>query len=74
MTGLSPRPDLCPVCGQSNRCTLADPRSVDQPCWCFSETISPALLEALPEAVRNQSCLCPRCAGLASDARPVLND
>lgn len=58
-------PDTCPVCGMNNRCTLADPRTVDQPCWCFTETIDPAVLAALPEALRNKACLCPRCAGLA---------
>jgi len=56
--------DICPVCGQSNRCTLADPRTVDQPCWCFSETIDPAVLAALPEELRDKACLCPGCAGL----------
>ncbi|MBM0207916.1 hypothetical protein ALQ72_05420 [Pseudomonas syringae pv. maculicola] len=53
---------LCPVCGFSNQCSLADPRTADQPCWCFSENIDPALLAALPEDIRNQACLCPRCA------------
>lgn len=60
---------LCPVCGFSNRCSLADPRTADQPCWCFSERIDPALLAALPDEIRNQSCLCPRCAGV-EDAAP----
>ncbi|OUM09227.1 helicase [Pseudomonas syringae] len=60
---------LCPVCGFSNQCSLADPRTVDQPCWCFSERIDPALLAALPDAVRNKACLCPRCAGIM-DATP----
>jgi hypothetical protein len=56
--------DTCPVCGFSNRCTLADPRTADKPCWCFSASIDPAVLAALPEEVRNKACLCPRCAGL----------
>jgi hypothetical protein len=64
MTTVSTSPDTCPVCGQSNKCTLADPRTADQACWCFSETIDPAVLAALPEEVRNKACLCPRCAGL----------
>ncbi|MGH8418904.1 MAG: cysteine-rich CWC family protein [Pseudomonas sp.] len=68
MTTSSTRPDICPVCGQSNRCTLADPRTVDRPCWCFTETIDPAVLAALPEALRDKACLCPRCAGLVDDA------
>ncbi|MEB0039655.1 MULTISPECIES: cysteine-rich CWC family protein [unclassified Pseudomonas] len=52
----------CPVCGLSNSCTLADPRTAAQPCWCFSVDIDPALFEALPLNTRNQACLCPRCA------------
>ncbi|WP_025389045.1 cysteine-rich CWC family protein [Pseudomonas syringae] len=55
---------LCPVCGFSNQCSLADPRAADQPCWCFSENIDLALLAALPEDIRNKACLCPRCAGI----------
>lgn len=66
-------PDTCPVCGQSNRCTLADPRTVDQACWCFTETIDPAALATLPEELRDKSCLCPRCAGLLEDNPLVAN-
>ncbi|WP_296256750.1 MULTISPECIES: cysteine-rich CWC family protein [unclassified Pseudomonas] len=63
--------DICPVCGQGNRCTLADPRTVDRPCWCFSQTVDPAILAGLPEALRNKACLCPRCAGLAEKDEPT---
>ncbi|WP_299832947.1 cysteine-rich CWC family protein [Pseudomonas sp.] len=59
---------ICPVCGLSNSCTLADPRTAAQPCWCFSVEIDPALLDALAPAVRNQACLCPRCAQVENDA------
>jgi len=59
---------LCPVCGYSNQCSLADPRTASQPCWCFSETIDPAVLQALPDELRNKACLCPRCAGIADAA------
>jgi hypothetical protein len=62
----SPRTDLCPVCGFSNRCTLADPRTAANPCWCFSAKIDPAVLASLPEALRNTACLCPQCAGAQS--------
>lgn len=53
---------LCPACGASNDCTLAYPATAQQPCWCFSVSIDPAILEALPAELRNQACLCPRCA------------
>jgi hypothetical protein len=59
--------DICPVCGQSNRCTLADPRTADRACWCFTETIDPAVFAALPDDIRNKACLCPRCAGLVEE-------
>ncbi|WP_077045866.1 cysteine-rich CWC family protein [Pseudomonas sp. KK4] len=55
-------PDLCPACGAPNNCTLADPRTVDRACWCFSVSIDPAVLQALPPELRNAACLCPRCA------------
>jgi hypothetical protein len=53
---------LCPACGARNDCALADPRTVDQPCWCYSVTIDARVLEALPAELRDKSCLCPRCA------------
>ncbi|NBB11061.1 cysteine-rich CWC family protein [Pseudomonas sp. SLFW] len=59
--------DICPVCGQSNRCTLADPRTAGLACWCFTETIDPTVLAALPDDIRNKACLCPRCAGLVEE-------
>ena len=57
------QPQRCPVCGQSNQCGLANPLTATAACWCFSVTIDPARLAALPAAERNVSCLCPRCAG-----------
>ncbi|BBR52607.1 MULTISPECIES: cysteine-rich CWC family protein [Pseudomonas] len=52
----------CPACGALNQCSLADPRLATQPCWCFTVTIDPAALRALPDELRNKACLCPRCA------------
>lgn len=43
---------------------MADPRTAGQACWCFSEDIDPARLDALPTELRNLACLCPRCAGV----------
>ena len=53
---------LCPACGASNQCSLADPRSATQACWCYSVQIDPSVIEALPAELRNSACLCPRCA------------
>ncbi|AYC33954.1 hypothetical protein D3880_17000 [Pseudomonas cavernae] len=55
-------PSRCPLCGQSNTCTLADPASATQPCWCFTAKVDPAALERVPAAQRQRACLCPRCA------------
>ena len=56
------KPECCPACGGANDCTLANPQTVDRACWCYSVRIDPAVLEALPAELRDQSCLCPRCA------------
>ncbi|TDF81731.1 cysteine-rich CWC family protein [Pseudomonas sp. H9] len=52
----------CPACGASNRCSLADPRTATHACWCYSVTIDPQIIEALPAEQRNKACLCPACA------------
>ena len=70
MSALLDTPQLCPACGFSNRCTLADPRTADQPCWCFSVNIGPARLEELPTELRDKACLCPRCAGIENATTP----
>ncbi len=56
------KPDLCPACGASNACSLADPRTAQHRCWCYTVTIDPAVLAALPAELRDLSCLCPGCA------------
>lgn len=61
MTG-NPCAQQCPACGQSNGCALADPQTADQACWCFSLTIDPEVIAALPAAQRGIACLCQRCA------------
>lgn len=69
------KPERCPACGAANNCTLADPRTADRACWCFSVSIDPAVLEALPPELRDLSCLCPRCAQveaqLPAAAKPI---
>ncbi|WP_449431397.1 cysteine-rich CWC family protein [Pseudomonas putida] len=52
----------CPACGALNQCSLADPGKATQACWCYSVSIEPAVLQALPEHLRDKACLCPRCA------------
>ena len=52
----------CPACGASNQCSLADPRTATQDCWCYGVEIDPQVIEALPDELRDKACLCPRCA------------
>jgi len=59
----------CPACGALNDCTLADPRTVAEACWCYGVVLAPAVLEALPEELRNTACLCPRCAQVDAQLR-----
>ncbi|WP_434673741.1 cysteine-rich CWC family protein [Pseudomonas sp. R1-15] len=63
------KPDLCPACGATNDCTLANPKTADRACWCYDVSIDPAVLENLPAELRNQSCLCPRCARVDEQLR-----
>lgn len=66
MNDVTPDPSRCPLCGQSNRCTQADPALEGQACWCFSERIDRNALERIPPELVDRACLCPRCAaGLA---------
>ncbi|MDP9524917.1 cysteine-rich CWC family protein [Pseudomonas protegens] len=62
-------PDLCPACGARNNCALADPRTADRACWCYSVSIDPAIIEALAPHLRDRACLCPRCAGVEAQLR-----
>ena len=62
-------PTRCPLCGQSNQCTQADPSRAGQHCWCFTTQIDPAALERIPPQDIDRACLCPRCAqALPADA------
>lgn len=70
MNDVTPDPSRCPLCGQSNRCTQADPALEGQACWCFSERIDLNALERIPPELVDRACLCPRCAaGLASQGQ-----
>ena len=55
-------PDICPACGARNDCSMANPDTEDQPCWCYGVSIDPEIIQALPLSQRDLTCLCPRCA------------
>ncbi|MBK3866772.1 DNA or RNA helicase of superfamily II [Pseudomonas stutzeri] len=54
-------PSCCPLCGQPNQCARCTP-DASQPCWCLEAKIAQAVLERIPATLRNQACLCSRCA------------
>lgn len=49
--------DACPFCLQTNRCDVA----ARQGCWCNNLTVPQALLNLLPEPLKNTSCICRQC-------------
>ena len=65
----TPDPTRCPLCGQSNRCSQADPALEGQACWCFSTRIDRNALERIPPELVDRACLCPRCAGVEAQLR-----
>ena len=65
--GAFPKPDTrCPVCGGPNDCAPAACGSFKVDCWCSSVSIDAAALERVPETLRGEACLCPRCAAVTS--------
>lgn len=70
MNNVIPDPSRCPLCGQSNRCTQADPALAGQSCWCFSTPVDREALESIPPELVDRACLCPRCAAGLSAPSP----
>tara|TARA_R110000764_G_scaffold49780_1_gene109921 strand:+ start:41473 stop:41694 length:222 start_codon:yes stop_codon:yes gene_type:complete len=61
--------ELCPLCGNTNQCSLADGAENTAPCWCFGVTVSQEALAQIPPEQINKACLCPRCAaGISASA------
>ncbi|MEZ2874394.1 cysteine-rich CWC family protein [Pseudomonas lundensis] len=70
-----PTPALCPACGASNECAmLASDDVPTSACWCFSVTLDPSVIDALPAELRNAACLCPRCAGVLEQLPATTGD
>ncbi|MBC7620148.1 MAG: cysteine-rich CWC family protein [Candidatus Saccharibacteria bacterium] len=58
-------PEACPLCGQPNQCAQEIERATGQkqaPCWCTQATFSTALWARIPDAARNQACVCQVCS------------
>ena len=52
-------PSKCPLCGKPNQCGIAAGKGT---CWCFSEKVPETVLDQVPEAVRDEACVCEWCA------------
>lgn len=58
-------PCRCPLCGQPNRCAMANAPSAcdrDTACWCVNVTFSAELLARVPAQAERKACICQRCA------------
>jgi len=63
-------PTHCPLCGDLNRCAIAQGQT-PRTCWCMSTQVPPELLEQLPPHAVGQSCICATCIA-AWNQRGVL--
>jgi hypothetical protein len=57
--------NLCPLCGQPNRCAMEIQRETGEPqppCWCTQVDFSAELLARVPPAQRRRACICASCA------------
>jgi len=69
-----PDPSICPLCGADNRCAVTRGKTIES-CWCASADISRDVIDAIPAALRNKACICPRCAGNSTtDSTAASND
>ena len=71
---IAPDPRLCPLCDQANQCAMEIEKQTGVPqdaCWCCSASISAELLRQIPEALRNQACVCPACAAKSASTSPT---
>ncbi len=48
---------LCPLCHKENGCMAGGLER----CWCHDVTVPQALLDLVPEPLRNQACICRSC-------------
>lgn len=54
----------CPLCGGANGCAMEAGRLSGQPqppCWCAGLDFSADLLARVPQALKNQACICAAC-------------
>jgi hypothetical protein len=63
-----PSNDMCPLCGEPNRCRAASPTITAPPiCWCMGMSIDAVAMARLAHSQLGRACLCARCAGGAAE-------
>jgi len=55
----------CPLCGQANKCQMANDGDAKS-CWCLTADIPRTLLQQIPKAEINKSCVCAQCIAAAN--------
>jgi hypothetical protein len=54
-------PTRCPLCLADNHCVVAVGEAEATSCWCWTEQVSPSLLQRIPTELRGQVCVCRQC-------------
>jgi len=47
----------CPFCHLENSCGINN----SSPCWCTQQKVPPALIDLVPEHIKNKACICNNC-------------
>ena len=63
----------CPLCGQPNRCAMAEGHAVGA-CWCVSIKLTADMLEAVPTEDRGVRCICDTCARALASGVELIAD
>ncbi|MEG0920684.1 MAG: cysteine-rich CWC family protein [Comamonas sp.] len=70
MSNTSAAAQQCPLCGQNNRCAVAQGLPAEQ-CWCMTASIDRDALARIPAADRGLRCICPGCGQATDDRVPA---
>ena len=71
LPALPVQPQLCPLCGQANRCAMEVERTTgvaQGDCWCTQVDFSADLLARVPPEAQRLACICAACAGQGAPA------
>ena len=70
MSNTSAAAQQCPLCGQNNRCAVAQGLPAEQ-CWCMTASLDRSALDRIPPAERGLRCICPACGQATVDGAPA---